>query len=340
MRSVTVHAALLLLALAAAAATWTAGNRQFGDETAIVVWDHDADDLQRIQYRDSTGQVTVERRGTQPDVYLWGTQTYRVPPAGVPLTGLESSSAPPSMTEDVYPVGDAGETVLESLAHLRAVRDLGPADDDVRAEYGLTDSLPVIQMRFADGTERSLIFGDPVTGGGVRYTLDVEGGHVYAVTSDLVTAFEQGAGSMRLTKLQSFVMDDVGSVTIKNAAGTEVTRERQQVGVVPPRTIWVPAGGTSNDHDVVFAAVIDELGSMFVAGKYLAELKPEDMQLIGRADYKDSRGRMLGWAEIYKGKGEGASQYYLRTPRTVVLGEMYEANGTMLERDMGALKAP
>jgi hypothetical protein len=335
-KSVTVHAALLVVALGAAAATWTSAKRQFGEKTDIAVWDHDTDDLISLQYRDSTGQVTLERRGTAPDAYLWGTQTYRAVPTDAGLTGLESPAATAPITEDQYPVGEEGETVLEGLAHLRAMRDLGAADDGVREEYGLTDSLPVLEMHFADGTQRSLIFGAPVVGGGLRYALDVEGGHVYAVASDLVSSFEQGAGALRLVRLQSFAMDEVASVTITNAAGDERTLERQQTGNIPPRTVWVPKGGSANDNDVVFAAVVDEISAIFVSGRYLPELKPEELGLLGRADYRDTRGRSLGWTEIYKAKS-GGPQYYLRTARTHAIGEMYEQNGTMLERDLATL---
>ena len=60
MKSVTVHAALLAVALLAAFATWTAGDRPETERTLVEVWDRNPADLTAVTFRTDGRTVLID----------------------------------------------------------------------------------------------------------------------------------------------------------------------------------------------------------------------------------------------------------------------------------------
>lgn len=331
MKSVTVHAGLLVIALSAAALTWTAEKEDPTSRETVTVWDRSADDVTAVAYRSSTDTVDIERRGTGADSYLWGRQSNAV------LVQPEAPEVPPSANEppkretEEYPIGDGGQALFERLARLRALRDLGAADSTKKATYGLSDSLGAkLSVHFADGSQRTLLFGNAIVGGGAQYVLDDEASHLYVISTDLISPFLGGAGALRLTRYQAFTPEQVGSVTIRAGSSTRTMQSRRANN--PPRSVWVFPG--EDRQDVAFGIFMNQLDQLWVT-KYTPNVQESELEPILRADYLDERGRDIGYLQLFRARGaNGETVYYMKTPRTVVIGEIYAPQGQRVEQDV------
>jgi hypothetical protein len=332
-KSVMVHAGLLVASLAAAALTWTAEEVDPTDRATVSVWDRGAEEIVALSFRSGIDSVDVERRAEGGEEYLWGRQTTRAPDQAIPPP-IDSVTGQPTtirtMTEE-YPVGEGGPELIERLARLRALRDLGAADSIKRATYGLAGTEPSLTIRFEDGSQRTLVFGNAVVGGGARYVLVAEDEHIYVLSADLVSPFEAGAGALRLTKYQPFQPEQVAAVTIRGG-GAERTMSARQSGDMPPRTIWTFPG--EDRQDVAFGIFMGQLDQLWVM-RYRPEVEESSLETVMRADYVDERGRNIGFLEIFRSRpGEGAVTYYMRTPRTRVIGEIYGPQAERVEQDL------
>jgi hypothetical protein len=317
MKSVLVHAGLLVAALVAALTTWIAEPRDLDRDSAVAVWDQATSDVVAVRYRSSARTVDLERRGTGVDAHLWGREAFPTP----------------ETPDEEFPVSAEGAALFESLASLRAVRDLGAADEEKRALYGLTATEPALSVHFADGAERTLVFGDAVTGGGGRYAMESGSGRLYVLTTELLRPFEGGAGTLRVNDYQDFQAEEVATVTLRAGAAAR-TMHRRTVDS-PPRTVWIPAD--SDRPDVAFGNFVDQLDRLWVT-RYVTDQSPDGLDPLLRAEYADERGRAIGFLELFRGVGDdGAARYFMRTPRTIVLGEIYGPQGERIEQDIGGL---
>jgi hypothetical protein len=226
-------------------------------------------------------------------------------------------------------VGDQGSEILARLARLRALRDLGPADPATLADFGLSGSDAAMTIRFSDGTVRTLEIGDVAAGGEARYALDVDSARVYALPMDLFTGFETGAGAFRLSAYLPFSSDDVASVSVRSSSATR-TMLRRTIDS-PPRPVWLPSEG--EQHDVAFGILMDQFEQLWVV-RYAPEVSEMSLEPVVRVEYTDARGGDLGFLEIMRTRGTAEPAYYMRTPRTIVFGEIYAPQAGRIEADV------
>ena len=335
MKSALVHAVLLGIAVVAAFATWTWEGAEASDEPAVVVWERDPEEVAAVTFRSGERRVEIERRSEGGESWLWGRETYPTLMT-VPLPTDSAPPPPPSVTVEEYPLDQAGETLFGRLAELTAVRDLGPADDEKLTTYGLTGTEPALVVRFADGSERNLVFGANVAGGGPRYMLDADSQHVYVVQPDVIIPFEGGSGTLRLNAYQGFQPDDVASATVRT--GTVERTMNRKVVDSPPRPVWTPTD--SETPDVAFGNFMQQLDGLWIE-RYDPNVAPISLQSILRAEYVDWRGGPLGYLELYRAQAaDGGTKYYMRTPRTIVVGEINTPQGERIEQDIQSLFRP
>jgi hypothetical protein len=335
MRSALVHAALLGIALVAVFATWTWEGAEASGEPAVVVWEREPEEVIAVTFRSGERRVELERRSEGEERWIWGRETF---PNAMAI-GLPTDSTappPPPLTVEEYPVDQGGETLFGRLAGLTAIRDLGPADDEKLTTYGLDVTEPALVVRFADGSERNLVFGGNVAGGGPRYMLDADSQHVYVVPPDVIIPFEGGVGTLRLNAYQGFQPDEVTSATV--TAGTVQRTMNRKMIDSPPRPVWTPAD--SETPDVAFGNFMQQLDGLWVE-RYDPSVAPMSLQSLLRAEYTDWRGGPLGYLELFRGQApDGTPKYYMRTPRTIVVGEINTPQGERIEQDIRSLFRP
>lgn len=378
MRQVTVHGALLAVALVAAWVTWTANEPVDTGEATITVWDDDPGDIAVVSFESGDRTLLLERRDMEAQSYLWARETTRpVPPqpeqpepdsAAAAAAAADTGAAPASSdtTNDLaetdvanaapaadsvapeaaaqeparvteFPVGEQGDSLITGLAQLRAVRDLGEADDDLRAAYGFADStVSTVTLRQRDGAERTLALGGTAIGGSDRYVLDVERNRVFAVPVAVVRPLETSQ-MLRLTEYQRFEPDDVARVAV-TAGGAQRTMERRDAGATAQVT-WSPPD--SEQQDPAFASFMEQVDQLWVS-EFVPEASVDSLELMLRIDYYSRRDDAIGFIELYRARGgegeaQGSPRYFMRSPRTVVLGEVYGPLGERLEQDVETL---
>jgi hypothetical protein len=328
MRRALVHGALLVVTLIIAFFTWTGEDSARADEDSVVVWDHDVSQLAGVSYRSAHRTVEMERRGAGAEEYLWATQTDSV------RAPAPDTTARPTTQVTEYPVGEAGENMLEELARLRIARDLGEASDEKRVTYGISDTMPVVTVRLRNGAEHVLAVGKEILGGGNRYVHDVERNRIYVLPIGLVRPLEVGGEMLRLMKYQDFEPDDVASVTVR--AGTvERTMRRTSQGA-PPQPVWTAPG--ADRPDPAFGNFMEQVDRLF-ASRFVSDLSPDTLQPVMRVDYLDERGAAIGFVELFRTPSpQGTSTYYMRTGRTIVLGEVYAPIAERVAQDVEQMK--
>ena len=92
-----------------------------------------------------------------------------------------------------FPVGKAGDDLVNNLSHLHALRDLGVLTDKQKNEYGLADSKENLTVFFKNGKKHSLLIGARVFGGSDRYALEPDSGKGYVLSNSEILRFLSGA---------------------------------------------------------------------------------------------------------------------------------------------------
>ena len=123
-------------------------------------------------------------------------------PSGGTSTPAEEET---TTTTKEFPVGADGVKLIEQLAHLRALRDLGKLSEQQKEEYQLTDSKENLTVFFAGGEQHSLIVGGRVFGGSDRYVLDTDSGKGYVLSnSEIMRHMDSAENTLGLKVLHAF----------------------------------------------------------------------------------------------------------------------------------------
>lgn len=354
MRGIVAHGVLLAVALVLAFVTWTSKEAPDTGQATISVWDHAPADIAAVSFHSSGRTLQLERRANGARSYLWAQQTTRpVPPPHVAdSTGelaeqadtvvlttetgeageIGDSIAPEPERMEEFPVGKEGDTLVEQLARLRALRDLGDATQEKRDAYGLADTTSTISVEFRDGTERTLGLGNSVVGGGNRYVLDVERNRVFVLPVGVIQPLESGE-MLRLTEYQSFEPDDVARVTVR--AGTTAERSMRRHTTGSPEAAWSPAD--SDRPDPAFGSFMQQIDQLWVS-RYASDVSTDTLNAVLRVEYHNARGSTIGSLELFRGRDAGGTPaYFMQTGRTIVPGEIYAPLGERLEQDVESL---
>lgn len=333
MRSVAVHAALLLVALLVAYQTWTREETEGERSRPVVVMDGELEDFRAVRWATETKTLTVERREEGDESYLWGTEVRRVAgaladsgPAGTPLLADTAE----------FPVGRDGDELVGLLAPLRALRDMGTVDEGQRVAYGLADTAyyGVLTVELGDRT-REFRVGSAVYGGGDRYTAETGGERVWVLPSLIFQKVEGGEGILRERQLHAFALTDVSRVRISTEGGERerVRRRGERPGVL----LWTPADAPG-ETDQTFANFVERVEQLWIT-RYLPEISLDALTRILRVDYSGEEGAPLGYLELYRDAAEPgqAPTYVLRTEKTRVPGEAAQAVADRVSEDVRQL---
>jgi hypothetical protein len=122
-------------------------------------------------------------------------------------------------------------------------------------------------------------------------------------------------------------------VTVR-AGSVERTMQRKVVDS-PPRPIFTPTD--SETPDVAFGNFMQQLDALWVE-RYDPNVPIISLESILRAEYRDWRGGEIGYLELFRARApDGTTKYYMRTPRTIVVGEIYAGQGQLIDQDIQSL---
>ncbi len=239
-----------------------------------------------------------------------------------------------------FPIGKGGRELISSLAHLRALRDLGKLSDQQKEEYGLTDSKENLTVFFKGGKQYSLIVGERVFGGSDRYVLQADSGKGYVLShSEILRHIDGAETSLGLKDLHRFQEDADDQQPPKNPQEPNAPRPKKDRY---PGVQSILIEGDKNSRELVRADTTDPKGEKTLgwAGKdkpgqadlslsnFLSQvdrLKPTEydpavaeasLEKILTIKYQGGGGKVLGQFELFKknvvtpeiktpGEGEG-----------------------------------
>lgn len=360
-RGPVIHGALLVLALVVAYQTWTRDKSAKPSKANVVVWGGAPSEIQSITHETQsaaqTKKTVVERRSDGGASYLWGrvdktTQPPKPPKPpespqakageGQPPEALSSSvdepPPAPTTTTKEFPIGEEGDKLVERLAPLKALRDLGPLTEERKESYGLKEAKDKLIVRFSSG-EKQLVIGGRVYGGDDRYVLDPTTNKVYVLPADVIRPLDGAEATLRERKINAFDPEDVGKVILKAPSG-EKAIVRSGGGAPGAKVVWADAA-RPGEHDQTLANFMTRMNEV-VPMEYAPSAKPDAMTLLLRVDYQSKGGKALGYLELFKQATASGTdpEYYLRTERTRVLGKLHKAVAERIEKDLGSILGP
>ena len=353
MKSVRVHAVLLAAALLTAFVTWTRDDAPAPDDLTTAVWEHRPDELAAVSFQTGPRSLELQRRNAGSQTYIWARETTpeavatpATPPADTTAHGAHTPAAadttkpatpaaPARMRTEEFPTGQAGTNLFESLATLRVPRDLGAADAQKRSQFGLDKPESKLTIRFRNRGERVLNIGNKVVGAADRYALDSTANRIYVLSFDLMRRLEPGTGELRLTEFHGFDRNRLASVSVQAISGQ--LRMDRQPGPSPQGNFLRPGASEPNAGYTNF---MEQVGQLWIA-RFAPEVSPDSLERVLRIEYFDDDGDSLSSLELFRTRGAKEERvYYMRTPRTVVPGEIYAPLGERIEQDVATLLRP
>jgi len=316
MRSVRTHAVFLAIMLVVAYQAWSpndTASANINRDGDFTVWEVSSDEVTSMTFQRDNRTTTLERRRDSVGTYLWGTSL------DTPTRGAADSVTGDSVTmgsvitptPQEFPVGEEGEDIWDRVAHLRALRDLGVLEDSTRSIYSLDSISRHLTVRTGSG-ERALEIGGTVYGSIHRYAYEPQSNRGYVVADQLIRALEGGPTSLRLQTLHRFGQNDVGTVTLRNAAGASRTMRRRP-GTSRPADVWV-SPDTPDEPDQTFQTFINHIRQLAFTG-YDASVNVDTLELVMHIDYQDMDDESLGFMRLYRVPSDQPDvyNYYLLT---------------------------
>ncbi len=349
-----VHGGLLLVALVISYQTSTRQQETGPKRGRHTVWKVGA--VSALVFETDTKVVRIEERRDELGSYYWGeierTKKVAKPPGAGPTNGDAGPPPPTELPETLvsireFPVGEAGEELMQQFQSLMALRKLGPIKPEKLEYYNLhekTNSLTLIES--AEKQHSLLIAGEKIYGGTDRYVLDVDTSTGYVLSGKLIQPLESAESSLSIKKVHSFNDEKVTSIAITTTAGDKVLRKGVRKEEAGEHVVWSYEGSSESSH-AALGVFVDRVAKLKPT-RYESEIDPSTLVHIATLRYKDEGEASLGYLELYrqlpsaqetteKPRSALQTQYYIKTERTRVLGKVGRLGADRVDQDLVAL---
>jgi hypothetical protein len=328
-RGIGVHVALLGVAVAASVFVWTRDKKPAVSAGDVTIWSARAADVEKVAYEAKGRKISLEARSDARGRWYFGT--------------AESPGAGAAPTKTTFVSVTQGGKLADSLAPLKAIREIGRIDDGRTTEFGLRQPEGSLVVVIA-GKERRLDLGGQAPGGGSRYVRDTGSGTVYALKGDVLHDLEVGEFSLLEHDLHGFKDADIKSVRV-SAQGK--TRDVLRSGPDAKRIWATPASPDTQDETAAnWLSKVDRLKpNDFVTPQ------PSAPPVIARLDYQ-VRGEEGAFLEIAKipappvpapladsaaAAAAPKPDYLVRSERTRLWAKVNTQFGEQVEQDLASI---
>lgn len=302
MRDLRLHAVLFCVAVVGAVLTWSREISVAEVANIILIWEHDSTEVVSVHYQTPALDLRIERRTDQAGDFLWGLET----------------RGPEHADTLEFPVGPLGRGLVNEIANLRTLREMGTLSPDMMATLGFEGSTSRIELGLRDA-RRELILGDSVFGGTERYAYDTATGAGYVLTREVMQKLATGEGAVRERLLHHFAVDEVASVRVELAGRQRTMRAGEEADE------WTETDG--GRPDVAFGNFMQRVENLAIAGFGLLP-SPGSVMLL-RVDYLDDDGELLGFMELIRDDSQERDPYFVRSKTTRIPAR---AVGTLAQR--------
>ena len=300
MKPLMLHGALLVVSAGLAYTVWNKDAPVPEKEQASVdVWSGSQASFSKLSFESKTRKVRLEgQKDALGYYYVTTVDKEDAPPsdphAGVPGAPLKAPDAkePKKETSRFISV-KAAETLVKSLAPLKAVRAVGKVEVGRNEEFGLDKPDGTLKVTI-DGKEHVLVIGGTTPGGSERYARYQNSGEVFAISGDIAQSLMFGDSRLPEHDLHGFKNEDIVKVRLQKGAKT-----RELLRVKEKNEGWGDPSSPGKQDETAgnWMSKLTRLrGSEFVE-KPSRALRPEDA--IVRVEYFDG-GKSVGFIELYK----------------------------------------
>ncbi len=301
MKPLFLHGGILLVSAGLAYSVWNKDEPIPEKQQAMVdVWGGTQASFSKLSFEGKTRKVRLESQKDAVGYYYVGAvdkEDAPDPHAGLPdkdKAPLKPPAAEGAKKETQRFISvKAGETLIKSLAPLKALRAVGKVEVGRNEEFGLDKPEGTLKVTL-DGKEHVLVIGGTTPGGNERYAKYQNNGEVFAISGDIAQSLMFGDSRLPERELHGFKNEDVVKVRVQKAG-----KQRELFRVKEKNEGWADAA-TPTKQDETAGNWMSKLGRLrgndFVE-KPNGPVRPENA--IVRVEYFDA-GKSLGFAELYK----------------------------------------
>ncbi len=338
MKPLVLHAALLVVSAGLAYSVWNKDEPAPEKQQAMFdVWSGSQASFTKLSFESKTRKVRLEGQKDALGYYYVGNVDKEDAPAADPhagVTGAAPLKAPdgkePKKETSRFVSVKAGETLVKSLAPLKAVRAVGKVEPARNEEFGLDKPEGTLKVT-VDGKEHVLIIGGTTPGGSERYARYQNSGEVFAISGDIAQSLMFGDSRLPERELHGFKSEDIARVRVQKGGKT-----RELVPVKGKNEGWGDLASPTKQDETAgnWMSKLGRLrGSDFVE-KPVKALRPEDA--LVRVEYFDG-GKSVGFIELYKQPAEKGNDYLARTEWDRWYVKVPASTAEQIEQDLGSV---
>jgi len=336
MKSVIVHAVLAVFGLVFAYQTWARKPEEVALPGMVEIAQCDAAQLQKLQLRTPTLEVSVERAAVDGDATFWFTTQ--------PKTEAKEGKPPAPTPVDTKPkrflANAAFGDYVKHLGPLRALRSLGKLEAARDADFGFDKSGTHLTITCA-GRELSLDGGERAFGASQRYVRDPKTQTAYLVDDKLLADLESAQFKFMQAELHDFHAEDIedAKVTAHGATRRLLHRDRK----LRDQALWVDEQAPQMRNEL-YNNWFAKLGRLRARAYLPAGAEPgsdlphqasSSEQVLEIAYRLAERPNPTGKLQIVRVESGGNPFYYARTETTRAWVSLFESSTKDIEQDAG-----
>jgi hypothetical protein len=300
-KSLLVHAVLALGGLGLAYAVWTDDDRG-RTRAQVTVWDCDADAVTKVRLEGERYHATLERKGQGAEAYWWVSHASRTQDA--------------EATAREFTASDTVDKYLDTLAPLRASREVGQLDDETLEQVGLHEPKDRLTIS-CGGKDRTFLVGENAFGSGDRYLRDERGGAVYLTDAALVRDLESAQARLMQRKLHTFEWNTIAKIGAGGYGRDKTLLHRNRHD--PSQAEWVDEAEPDRRNEL-YGNWLNRLRRMSVLEYLNPDEEPggdgADAQAVATLRFLDKRDKVVDELVLLRTVADDAVEYYARTKAT------------------------
>jgi hypothetical protein len=339
-----LHGALLVASAGLAYSVWNKDAPPPEKQQAMVdVWSGSQGSFNKLSFESKTRKVRLESQKDALGYYYVTTVDKEEPPVSDPHAGLPGhegadgkgplkpgDTKEPKKESSRFVSVKAAETLVKSLAPLKALRAVGKVEPSRNEEFGLDKPDGTLKVTI-DGKEHVLVIGGTTPGGSERYAKYQNSGEVFAISGDIAQSLMFGDSRLPEHELHGFKSEEITKARVQKGA-----KARELVRVKEKNEGWADVSTPTKQDETVgnWLSKVGRLRGGDFVEKPAIPLRPESA--IVRVEYLDGP-RSLGFVELYKVPGEKTNDYLVRTEWDRWYVKVTSSTGEQIEQDLSSV---
>jgi hypothetical protein len=344
MKSVLVHAGVLVVAAGLGLSTWSSDEKETSEPAAeqVEVWGGSPDSLETIRFdgkdrtvvidakKDSQGRYYVAKVDKQERAAKHDPHDPHAPKQSVADAG---APAPGKRTTLRFIGVKAADELAKQVAPLMALRRIGPIEPKRAEEFGLDKPEGTLKVKI-DGKEHALVIGGTTPGGQERYAKHTASGAVFAIPGDVAQSMLGAESKLLERDLHAF---EEGAVT--RVRVTKRDKSRELTAIEGKKGGWADVATPTKADETAgnWISKVERLRVQEYVETPTTPLRTESA--IVRLEYLSGT-KPLGYLEIYKvpgGAGGASHEYLVRSERTRWAAKVLTSAAEQVDQDLSSV---